>query len=162
MKKNQLNEAIDAWLNAVRVRPDFAAGHENLGYAFYLQGKFSDSLAHLRLALEDEPDRVSVLNLAASLLATCPDASIRNGAEAIALAKRAQQLTAGHDAAILDTLSAAYAEMGLFPQAIETEQQAVALATRQGKLPLANTLKAHLARYKSNAPLREPPDPVSF
>jgi tetratricopeptide (TPR) repeat protein len=162
VKKNQLNEAIDAWLNAVRIRPDFAAGHENLGYAFYLQGKFADSLTHLRLALEDEPDRVSVLNLAASLLATCPDASIRNGTEAIALAGRARQLTAGNDAAILDTLSAAYAEAGHFSQAIDVEQQAVALATQQGKLPLANTLKAHLARYESNAPLREPPDPVSF
>jgi tetratricopeptide (TPR) repeat protein len=162
VKKNQLNEAIDAWLNAVRIRPDFAAGHENLGYAFYLQGKFADSLAHLRLALEDEPDRVSVLNLAASLMATCPDASIRNGTEAMALANRAQRLTVGHDAAILDTLSAAHAEVGSFPQAIETEQRAIVLATQQGKLQLANTLKAHLTRYRSNAPLREPPDPVSF
>jgi tetratricopeptide (TPR) repeat protein len=162
VKKNQLNGAIDAWLNAVRIRPDFAAGHENLGYALYLQGKFAESLTHLRLALEDEPDRVSVLNLAASLLAACPDASIRNGTEAIALANRAQRLTAGHDAAILDTLSAAYAEAGSFAQAIDTEQQAIALAAQQGKLPLANTLKAHLTRYKSNTPLREPPDPVSF
>ena len=162
VKKNQLNEAIDAWLNAVRIRPDFAAGHENLGYAFYLQGKFADSLVHLRLALEDEPDRVSVLNLAASLMATCPDASIRNGTEAMALANRAQRLTVGHDAAILDTLSAAHAEVGSFPQAIETEQRAIVLATQQGKLQLANTLKAHLTRYRSNAPLREPPDPVSF
>jgi tetratricopeptide (TPR) repeat protein len=162
VKKNQLNEAVDAWLNAVRIRPEFAAGHENLGYAFYLQRKFADSLTHLRLALEDEPDRVSVLNLAASLMATCPDASIRNGPKAIALANRARELTAGQDAAILDTLSAAYAEAGRFPRAIETEQQAVVLATQQGKLSLANTLKAHLMRYKSKAPLREPPDPVSF
>ncbi|MGA8153828.1 MAG: tetratricopeptide repeat protein [Terriglobales bacterium] len=162
VKRNRVSEAIDAWQNAVRIRPDFTAGHENLGYAFYLQGKFSDSLTHLRLALADEPDRVSVLNLAASLLATCPDASIRNGSEAIALAERAQQLTSGQDASVLDTLSAAYAEAGRFPQAIETEQQAVALAMQQGKPPLATTLKAHLTRYKSNAPLREPPDPVSF
>jgi tetratricopeptide (TPR) repeat protein len=162
VKRNQLDAAIDAWLNAVRIRPDFAAGHENLGYALYLQGKFADSLTHLRFALENEADRVSVLNLAASLLATCPDASIRNGTEAIALANRAQQLTNGHDAAILDTLSAAYAEAGSFAQAIDTEQQAIALAAQQGKLPLANTLKAHLTRYKSNTPLREPPDPVSF
>ncbi len=162
IKKNQLNEAIDAWLNAVRIRPDFAAAHENLGYALYLQGKFAASLTHLRLALEDEPDRVSVLNLAASLLATCPDAAIRNGTEATALASHAQQLTSRKDAAILDTLSAAYAEAGRFPQAIETEQQAVALATQQGKPALANTLKAHLTRFKSSTPLREPPDPVSF
>ena len=162
VKKNQLNEAIDAWQDAVRIRPDFAAAHENLGYAFYLQGKYAESLNHLRLALRDEPDRVSVLNLAASLLATCPEVSIRNGAEAEALASRAQRLTAGQDAAILDTLSAAYAEAGRFPEAIQAEQQAIALATQQGKLPLASTLRAHLVRYKSNTPLREPPDSAAF
>jgi tetratricopeptide (TPR) repeat protein len=162
IKQNQLAGAVDAWQNAVRIRPDFAAAHENLGYAYYLQGQFAQSLTHLRLALETEPDRVSVLNLAASLLATCPDASVRNGAEAVALATRAQQLTGGKDSAILDTLSAAYAEAGKFPEAVDTEQQAVTLARQQGNLPLISTLNAHLARYGSNMALREPPDPVSF
>ena len=161
-KKNRVNEAIDAWLNTVRIRPSFAAGQENLGYAFYLQGKFADSLTHLRLALEVDPDRVSDLNLAASVLATCPDSSLRNSADALALADRAQTLTHGQDAAILDTLSAAYAEAGRFPNAIEVEQQAITVATQQGKTALTDTLKAHLTRYESDAPLREPPDPVSF
>jgi tetratricopeptide (TPR) repeat protein len=161
-KKNRVDEAIDAWLNTVRLRPSFAAGHENLGYAYYLQGKFADSLTHLRLALDADPDRVSDLNLAASVLATCPDSSIRNSVDALAFADRAQTLTHGQDAAILDTLSAAYAEAGRFPNAIEVEQQAIAVASRQGKSALATTLKAHLTRYESNTPLREPPDPVSF
>ena len=161
-KKNRVNEAIDAWLNTVRIRPNFAAGHENLGYAFYLQGKFADSLTHLRLALDADPDRVSDLNLAASLLATCPDGSVRNGKDAVALADHAQTLTHAQDPAILDTLSAAYAETGRFPQAMEVERHAIAVATQQGKTSLTATLEAHLSRYQSNKPLREPPDPVSF
>jgi tetratricopeptide (TPR) repeat protein len=161
-KKNRVNEAIDAWLNAVRIRPQFAAGHENLGYAYYLQGKFSDSLAHLRLALQLDPDRVSDLNLAASLLATSPDSSVRDASEALALAERAQTLTKGQDAAILDTLSAAYAEASRFPQAIEVERHAIDIAAREGKTALANTLEGHLTRYESHTPLREPPDAVSF
>ncbi|MGA8408297.1 MAG: tetratricopeptide repeat protein [Candidatus Acidiferrales bacterium] len=161
-KKNRMNEAIAAWLNTVRIRPDFAGGHENLGYAYYLQGKFADSLTHLRLALQSDPDRISDLNLAASLLATCPDSALRNSADALAFADRAQQLTKGQDAAILDTLSAAYAEAGRFPKAIEVEQQAISVASQQGKAALANTLSAHLTRYESHTPLREPPDPVSF
>jgi tetratricopeptide (TPR) repeat protein len=161
-KKNRVNEAIDAWLNAVRVRPQFAAGHENLGYAYYLQGKFADSLAHLRLALQLDPDRVSDLNLAANLLATSPDASVRDASEALVLANRAQNLTKGQDAAVLDTLSAAYAEASRFPQAIDVERRAIDIATREGKTALANTLEAHLTRYESHTPLREPPDAVSF
>jgi tetratricopeptide (TPR) repeat protein len=161
-RENRANEAVDAWLNTVRIRPKFSKGHENLGYAFYSQAKFSDSLIHLRLAIEAEPDRVPVLNLAANLLATCPDRSIRNGAEALTLADRAKRLTGGQDPTILDTLSAAYAENGRFAQAIEIEQQALALAMQQGNAALATTLKIHLARYTSNVALREPPDPVSF
>jgi tetratricopeptide (TPR) repeat protein len=161
-KKNRVNEAIAAWMNTVRIRPNFAAGHENLGYAFYVQGRFADSLDHLRRALQSDPDRVSDLNLAASLLATCPDASVRNGPDAVALADHAQTLTHAQDPAILDTLSAAYAETGRFPQAMEVERQAITVATQQGKTALTATLEAHLSRYQSNKPLREPPDPVSF
>jgi tetratricopeptide (TPR) repeat protein len=161
-RANRLNEAVDAWQNTVRIRPGFSQGHENLGYAFYLQAKFSDSLAQLRLALKEEPNRLFALNLAASLLATCPDPSIRNGAKALALADRAQQLTGGKNPAILDTLSAALAENGRFAQAIEIEQEALVLAAKQSNATLETKLKAHLASYSSNAPVREAPNHASF
>jgi tetratricopeptide (TPR) repeat protein len=156
-KENRGNEAIDAWQNVVRIRPAFAQGHENLGYAFYEQAKFPDSLAQLRLALDEEPNRLSALKLAANLLATCPDSAVRNGAEAVTLAERAKQLSGGNDPAVLDTLSAAQAENGNFSQAIEIEQQAVALSAQQGDAALASRLKAHLAQFESNEPLREAP-----
>jgi tetratricopeptide (TPR) repeat protein len=161
-RAKRIDEAADAWQNTVRIRPKFALGHENLGYDFYLQAKFSASLAQLRLALEEEFDRVFALNLAASLLGTCPDESIRNGAESLRLADRAKQLSGGKNAAILDTLSTAYAENGRFEQAIETEQEAVGLATQQGNAALAAMLKLHLERYLRKEPVRVPPDSVSF
>lgn len=161
-RAKRIDEAADAWQNTVRIRPKFAQGHENLGYDFYMQGKFSESLAQLRLALEEEPNRLFALNLAASLLGTCPDSSIRNGAESLQLADRAKQLSEGKNAAILDTLSAAYAETGRFEQAIETEQEALGLATQQGNAALAATLKLHLERYSRKEPLRIPPDSASF
>jgi spermidine synthase len=162
MKEKRVNEAVDAFLNAVRIRPGFSKGHESLAYALYAQGKFSHSLAHLRLAIEGEPNEVSLLNRAASLLATCPDRSVRNGAEALELAERAKRLTGGRDPAVLDTLSAAYEEKRRFAQAIEVEQQALAIATQQGNAALAASLEEHLSKYESHVPLREPPDPVSY
>ena len=160
--EERTGDAIDAWRNVVRIRPTFAQGHENLGRALYMQAKFSDSLTQFHLALEEEPNRLLALKLAANLLATCPDASIRNGAEAVALAERARQSAGGEDAAILDTLSAAYAENGNFVQATDVEQQALGLATRQGDTALASRLRGHLARYASNEPLREAPSRSSF
>ena len=160
--ESRVNEAINAWQNVVRIRPTFAQGHENLGLALYLQAKFSDALTQFHLALEEEPNRFFALKLAANLLATCPDSSIRNGAEAVTLAERARQLSGGKDTAILDTLSAAYAENGNFAQATEVEQRALALATQQGDTAFASRLKGHLARYALNEPLREAPSHTTF
>ena len=154
-KQKDQSGAIGAWQNVVRIRPKFAQGHENLGSALYLRGEFSNALSEFRSAIDEEPNRVVSLRLASNLLATCPDASLRNGGEALALADRARQLTAGRDPAVLDTLSAAYAEKGSFAQAIDTEEQALDVATREGDAALANRLKVHLARYESNEPLRE-------
>ncbi|MGO9242437.1 MAG: tetratricopeptide repeat protein [Bryobacteraceae bacterium] len=162
VKENRIAEAVDAFQNAVRIRPAFSRGHESLASAYYEQGRFADALAQFRMALDGDPNRVPLLNRAASLLATCPERSVRNAREALALADRARQLTSGQDPAVLDTLSAAYAEKGRYDQAVEIDQQALALATRSGDGALAATLKAHLAKYASHQPLRQPPDPVTF
>ena len=158
LKLHRLNEAIDAMQNAVRIRPSFYQAHEGLGFAFYMQGKSTEALAHLRLALDGEPERVSVLTLAASLMATSPDATLRNGTEAVTLAERAEELTKGADVPTLDTLSAAYAENGQFDRAKETEERAIALEEKQADASRIDRLKAHLAKYEAYEPLRDPPD----
>jgi tetratricopeptide (TPR) repeat protein len=156
-KENKIDDAADAWQNVVRIRPQFAQGHENLGYALYAQSKFPESLAQLRMALDEEPNRLFALKLAANLLATCPDSAVRNGVEALSLAEKANQLSGSNNPGALDALSAAYAENGQFEKAIATEQQAVALAVRQEDATLESRLKTHMARYELKEPLREAP-----
>jgi hypothetical protein len=109
-----------------------------------------------------EPNRLFALKLAANLLATCPDAAVRNGPEALSLAEKAKQLSGGNDPGVLDTLSAAYAENGRFDDATAAEKQAVALAARQEDAPLESMLRAHMARYELKQPLREAPSRTSF
>jgi tetratricopeptide (TPR) repeat protein len=161
-RENKIDEAADAWQNVVRIRPQFAQGHENLGYALYAESKFPESLTQLRTALDVEPNRLFALKLAANLLATCPDAAVRNGPEALSLAEKAKQLSGGNDPGVLDTLSAAYAENGRFDDATAAEKQAVALAARQEDAPLESMLRAHMARYELKQPLREAPSRTSF
>jgi Flp pilus assembly protein TadD len=158
MLEHRVDEAIDAWQNAVHIYPGFFQGHEGLGFAYYMQGKHRESLAQLRLALDGEPDRVSVLTLAASLMATSADASLRDGPEAVTLAERARDLTQAKDISVLDTLSASYAETGRFDQAKDAVNQALALAEKQGDADMAGKLRAHQARYQAYQPLREPED----
>ena len=158
LKLHRLDDAIDALENAVRIWPSYYQAHEALGFAYYVQGKPTPALTHLRLALDGEPDRVSVLTLTASLLATAPDDVLRDGAVAVTLAEHAEELTKGTDVSVLDTLSAAYAEDGRFDQAQAASGRAIALAEKQGDTSLVERLKAHMTKYKAYQPLRVPPD----
>ena len=153
----RLNEAIRTWNTVIELQPTHQAAHEGLGYAYYMAGDYASSLKHLRLALDEKPDSVPLLTIVASLLATCPEASLRDGSAAILLADRANQLTHKQDISVLDTLSAAYAECKHFDQAIEIAQQALDLASKQGDSALSERLKRHLQSYRSNMPLRDSP-----
>jgi len=158
MRERNVDEAIAAWKESVRINPRFFEAQEALGFAFYVQGQYAESLAHSLLALDGEPDRVSVLVLAASLMATSGVSAIRNGPEAVILAERAQGLTQEPDISVLDTLSAAYAETGHFDRAKDTVDKAIAFAEKQGDANLIEKLKAHRAKYEAFKPLRDPED----
>ncbi|HLY42963.1 MAG TPA: tetratricopeptide repeat protein [Terracidiphilus sp.] len=161
VKENRLNEAAEAWRNTVRIRPEFAQGHEDLGYVLYLGGQYGEAITELRLALKQDPRRKLALTLAASLLATCPDASVRDGKAALELAQRAEQESADRDPGMLDTLSAAYAEAGNFAAAVKAEQLALT-EIEQKDAVFAAILRRHLARYESQEPVRTPQDFVAF
>jgi tetratricopeptide (TPR) repeat protein len=158
MGEHKLQAAIDEWLAAVNIRPDFYEGQTGLGYAYFVAENDKAALSHLRLALDGEPDSVSALSLAASLLATSDDAVLRNGAEAVLLAERASQLSDRKDLAVLDTLSAAYAENARFDEAAETEREALSKAKPETDPAIINRLKAHLQKYLAGQPLRESTD----
>ena len=96
------------------------------------------------------------MNNLAWVLATCREASVRNGAEAIELARRAVELSGGRVPAILGTLAAAYAEAGRFPEAVQTARKALELATQQNKQALAKSIKAKILLYEAGTPFREP------
>lgn len=133
-----------------------ANAHYNLGSALYdARGKAMEALAQWQEALRLAPDHVPALNRTARLLATYPDASFRNGAEAVRLAERAVELSGGREAVFLDTLAAAYAEQQRFPEALETERRALALASQGNHGSFAQALSGRISLYEERKPLRE-------
>jgi hypothetical protein len=54
------------------------------------------------------------------------------------------------------TLAAAYAESGQFAEAIQTAQQGIQLANREGNFALATELRAYIGLYQQRQPLRDP------
>jgi hypothetical protein len=97
---------------------------------------------------------VEPFNHLAWLLATHPDAKYRDGAEAVRVATRAVQLTKNRNADALDTLAAAYAEEGQFPEAVKSAQEAETLARSDGKPDLAAQIRYRREGYQAHRPAR--------
>jgi tetratricopeptide (TPR) repeat protein len=149
-------EAIGHLQRAVALRPDDPSAHYNLGSALFdTRGAVREALAEWGEALRLAPDYVPALNRTARLLATCPDAALRNGSEAVRLAERAVELSRGGEAVFLDTLAAAYAEQQRFREATETERRALALVGQGKHGNFADALSARISLYEEKKPLRE-------
>jgi Flp pilus assembly protein TadD len=95
------------------------------------------------------------LRRVAWVLSTSRDGAIRDGAEALALAVRAIQLSGGKDAQVLDTLAAAYAEKGQFANAALTARRAQARAAQENQPALARDIGVRIALYEAGQPFRD-------
>ncbi|MGD1083271.1 MAG: tetratricopeptide repeat protein [Verrucomicrobiota bacterium] len=149
--------AIACYGQAIKINPGFADAHANLGVAFSQKGEIQQAMDSWQQALEINPDQVYVQNNLAWLLATTPDASLRNGAKAVALATQANQSGGGANPMVLHTLAAAYAEEGSYALAAVTAQHALELATAQKNDALAAALQKEIQLYEAGAPVRDAP-----
>ena len=129
--------------------------HKNIGQTLIRQGQAKEAVSYYRRALELRGDWPEVLNNLAWILATCEDAEVRDGAQAVRLAERACDLTDYEFSAMLDTLGAAYAEAGQFDQAVQTAQNALQLALATKNAVRAKNIQNRLELYKANRPYRE-------
>jgi tetratricopeptide (TPR) repeat protein len=157
LQQKQYGAAAPEFQRAIALAPRFAQAYFNLGSAYYLLGRAADALVQWRQGLALEPDNSAALSRTAWIQATSPDDALRNGAEAVRSGARAVELTGQTDAAALDSLAAAYAEAGRFPDAVETARRALTLAERQNKAALAGAIRARLALYQGQTPFRETP-----
>ena len=99
-------------------------------------------------------DDVGAVDQLAWLLATCPESMVRDGPRAVLLAAQAVSATDRKNGAYLDTLAAAYAELGQFPEAVRIQQEAVILL-RAGEEKTTNAYASRLKLYEAGCPFRE-------
>ncbi len=110
---------------------------------------------YLRDGLKNVPDAVALANALAWTLATDPDPTRRNGEEAVRWAEKACESAQQAHPSVLDTLAAAYAEVGRFDEAVKTERDAIKRATDAGQEALAKEYGARLALYEAGMPYHE-------
>jgi len=154
LQSGAITDAVSRFEAALKDDPGDAEAQVNLGQALLKTGHLGAAVQHWREALQLQPQNVSALNDLAWVLATCPDGSRRDGAQAVELAQRAGRVAGESNPVVLGTLAAAYAEAGRFPEAIAAAQQALPLA--QNHPALAAALRQQIKLYQSGLPLRDP------
>jgi tetratricopeptide (TPR) repeat protein len=155
LKMGRADEAITHYQKALQIKPDNARARYNFGNALLQKGRVDEAITQYQKALQIKPDSPDVLNNLAWLLATCPDAHIRDGVQAVQYAERACELTHYGVSPLVGTLAAAYAEAGRYDDAMAATQKACALATASGEADLLERNQKLLILYQSHQPYHE-------
>jgi Tfp pilus assembly protein PilF len=118
-------------------------------------GKYAEALKEFDHVISLHPRNVTLaraLSDRAWFRATCPNASFRNGQQAVKDAKAACSIMVWKDEHMIDTLAAAYAETGDFNSAVQYAAQALAV---KGISPdSAKLFQQHLALFQQRKPIR--------
>jgi protein O-mannosyl-transferase len=155
LHEGRLSDAETLFETCVHEEPDEPRTHAALATTLLAMGRTAEGIQEERAAVKLNPNDVETMNRLAWLLATQPDAKLRDGAEAVRLAEHVRDLTGGGSARFLATLDAAYAEAGRFPDAIAAAQKTRDTAQAQGQTDLAKAAEERLKLYEAGKPFHE-------
>ena len=152
-EKKELAKALADVDEALRLKPDSAHLRCTRAYIRMQKAEYAVAVADLEDALKNAADDASAHNTLAWVLATCPDADVRNGRKAVTHAEKAVELTERTSGVYLDTLAAAYAEARRFDDAVRVQQEA--LRDREFALGSGNPANERLELYRQRKAYRE-------
>jgi tetratricopeptide (TPR) repeat protein len=146
-KTDKAKKVLD---QAVEIDPLCADSHGNRAVVLLSMGQYDEAIDDLDDVVKVAPNSIRALRERAWILATCPDAKVRNGELAVSSATRACELTDWKDAQSLSTLAAAHSESGHFEEAVKWQQKAIELLA--DKSPDKHEYRKVLDRYTANKP----------
>ncbi|HXI83071.1 MAG TPA: tetratricopeptide repeat protein [Verrucomicrobiae bacterium] len=152
----RLDDSINQFRAAIELYPGLGQAYFELGKTFVQARRYSEAIDTFRRGLEIEPSHMIMGNEMAWLMATVPDASLRNAPQAIQIGEQLAKLTARKEPKPLVTLAAAYAEAGRFDEAVTTAHEALALAGAQNQSNLVTAISIQLKNYEAREPYRTP------
>ena len=155
-QKGDFPAAIQHFRQALSLKPNYSEARFNLASALSQQGDTSGAIDQYRQGLRSQPDFPDGLNNLAWILAASANPTVRNGEEAVQLARRACALTRYQRPMLVGTLAAAYAETGRFDEAVTAAQTARDLALASNQQELADRNQKLLERYQSHQAYHEP------
>jgi len=129
-----LERAIGLGAESAEARAGLAVAYEELGH-------FVESIENDRIALRLEPGQLFATLHLSRILATCPDAGLRDPDEAVRLAEAARDRVGVPDADLLDALATAYLAAGRRADALRSMEQALTLAELAGDARRASEVR---------------------
>jgi tetratricopeptide (TPR) repeat protein len=157
LSRGEAREALSHCEQAARLKPGLPLAQYNWGKVLVIAGEPDRGKEHLREAIRLAPGYLPAVRDMAWFLATHPENAIRDPNEAIKLGERAQALTGGRDAGVLDVLGAAYASHQEYRKATETTEKALAIANRLRDYELAGQIQERLQLYQYGCSYYENP-----
>lgn len=154
----KFDKAISDLNNAIKLRPDKREGYIHRGNTYFKTGNYNLALADFEKAIVVDPESSSVYQAMAWFYATCPERDFRDGVTALKLAEKSMEIEKKNrfNPKFYDTLAAAYAELGQFQKAIETQKQAIELLKEEKNYLDAakDEIRNRLDLYKSGKAYR--------
>jgi len=150
----QTELAIRHYLLALRIDPERPRACYSLAELFVATGRGDLAVGVLRDSAQRSPDETKNIDYLARILASHPDAGVRDGPEALTWAEHVVRVRGNEDVPSLITLATAQAENGRFEEAIDTAERALALAERAAADALIARLRRHLTLFRQHQPVR--------
>jgi tetratricopeptide (TPR) repeat protein len=147
-------QAIADFTEAILINPKDGSALTNRSWAYAREKDYHRAFADCRAAITLAPEDPAGYNMIAWLWATCPEANLRNGPEAVQYAIKACEMASWKEPAFMNTLAAAYAEVGRFDEAVKYQKRA---AEARGPYPLEEVEQGllRLKLYGKGSPYRD-------
>jgi tetratricopeptide (TPR) repeat protein len=150
-RKRDFDGAVEDYNKAIELDPLSVQTYRLRAGLHADRGEYADAIADYNRAVRLNPNDQALINDRAWMLATCPDATYRNGEQAVADATRACELGQWDVFNRLGTLAASYAEKGDFESAVKWQRECLKLSPQRYRQAQMSRLRL----YEAGKPYRE-------
>jgi tetratricopeptide (TPR) repeat protein len=148
----EFDKALKDFGEAIRLDPKYFSVYESRGNVYFTMKDHENAVKDFRTAIELNPKSMVAHNNLAWLLATSPQESVRDGKKGVEVARVACELTGWKNPVAIRTLAAAYAESGMFPEAVKWEKKALGIGYRNEEETAKS--RGRLKLYEDGKPFR--------